>query len=293
MEPVIGVNLPNSSMNLDDTMRYLSTFKQAGFNAVEISLDTYPLIIDGEPCRVWIDALHGLLADFPFKYSAHIGRGLNLRDIQNKAKHRAVLKNSIDIASELNMSPLVLHYEAQSRNKEIESYFLQVHKDAAAYAEQKGIMLVVENIEVELVEPVIELVDRINSRNLRLAFDTGHAFLASNYFKFNFMEAFRATLPYLGHLHLSDNTGAFEELRITDRPTYDALPMGYRYEYGRGDIHLPPYFGVIPYDDLFTLTKDFHGTYVCEFYVERFMPFLHDIQQSVKNGILREQPTNE
>ena len=114
-------------------------------------------------------------------------------------------------------------------------------------------LLVIENIEVELIEPVIELVAEVNSPNLRLAFDTGHAFLASKYFKFDFIDAFKKTLPYLAHLHLSDNTGNFEDLRITDRAKYDALPMGYRIEYGRGDIHLPPYFGEIPYNELFSL----------------------------------------
>jgi len=285
MNPIVGINLPNNSVNPEETRHYLSAFSQAGFNAVEVCLDTYPLIIDGEPCRKWIDFLHRLLDEFPLKYSSHIGRGLDLRDLRNKDKHRAVLKTSIDIASELGMSPLVLHYEVQTRDSEIESYFLQAHKDAAAYAEQKGVMIVVENIEVELVEPVIELVDRVASGNLKLAFDTGHAFLASHYFKFDYLETFKKTLPYLAHLHLSDNTGIFEELRVTDRPKYDSLPMGYRYEYGRGDIHVPPYFGKIPYDELFALTRDFSGFYICEYYVERFIPFLADVQQSVRDGI--------
>ncbi|MCE5255405.1 MAG: sugar phosphate isomerase/epimerase [Spirochaetaceae bacterium] len=289
MNPLIGINLPNNSVNPEDTRRYFAAFCQAGFNAVEISLDTYPLIIDGEPCRKWIDYVHGMLDEFPFRYSAHIGRGLDLRDLKNKEKHQAVLKNSIDIAAELGMSPLVLHYEVQSRNREVEAYFLQAHKEAAAYAEQKGVLIVVENIEVELVEPVIELVDSVNSKNLKLAFDTGHAFLASHYFKFDYIRTFKKTLPYLAHLHLSDNTGVFEELRLTDRPKYDSLPMGYRYEYGRGDIHLPPYFGKIPYDELFALTKGYQGMYICEYYVERFMPFMADVQSMVSTGIARNQ----
>ncbi|MCE5256892.1 MAG: sugar phosphate isomerase/epimerase [Spirochaetaceae bacterium] len=286
MNPVIGINLPNGSYDSDATRRYLSIFKENGFDAVEVCLDTYPLIIDGAICEPWVEYIGRMLKEFPFKYSAHIGRGLDLRDLKNKEKHRTVLKSSIDLCARLGLSPLVLHYEVKGRNQEAEQYFIDAHKETAKYAEQKGVLIVVENIEVELVDPVVELVAAIDMPNLRMAFDTGHAFLASRYFKFDFIEAFKKTLPYLAHLHLSDNTGTFEELRITDRPKYDALPMGYRIEYSRGDIHLPPYFGKIPYDEFFSLLGDYKGMFLCEYYVERFLPFGELVQCRVRKGVL-------
>ena len=146
-------------------------------------------------------------------------------------------------------------------------------------------LVVVENIEVELVEPVVDLVAEVDSKSLRLAFDTGHAFLASRYFKFDFFDAFKKTLPYLAHLHLSDNTGIFEELRLTDRPKYDYMPIGYRLEYGRGDIHLPPYFGKIPYDEIFGLLKGYEGMFICEYYTERFAPFGRMVQERVRSAV--------
>ncbi len=286
--PTIGINLPNSSYDPDATRRYLSTFQKNGFDAVEVCLDTYPLIVDGEICEPWVAHLGEILKEFPFRYSAHIGRGLDLRDLRRKDQHRAVLKASIDICARLGFSPLVLHYEVKSRDQEAERYFIEAHREAAKYAEQKGVLIVVENIEVELVEPVIELVAEIDHPSLRMAFDTGHAFLAAHYFKFDFLESFKKTLPYLAHLHLSDNTGIFEELRITDRPKYDFLPMGYRFEYGRGDIHLPPTFGKIPYSDLFSILKgiEYRGIFLCEYYVERFMPFGELVQRRVREAVL-------
>lgn len=284
--PIIGVNLPGTP-DPEANRKRLSSFQQDGFDAVEVSLDSFPLIIDGEPCEPWIQYLETLLREFPFRYSAHIGRGLDLRDISKLHKHRAVLKHSIDICARLQMSPLVLHYEVRSRNLEVEKVFLEEHRRAAQYAGERGILLVVENIEVEWVDPVIELVAAIDSPSLRLAFDTGHAFLAAHYFKFDFLEAFKKALPYLGHFHLSDNTGVFEELRITDRPVYDALPMGWRYEFGRGDIHLPPYWGKIPYDELFRLASKYEGMFICEYYSERFLPFNGEIQKKVRERILK------
>jgi len=287
MTPLIGINLPNSSYDPETTRRYLSSFVADGFDVAEVCLDTYPLIVAGEICEPWVAFLGSMLKEFPLKYSAHIGRGLDVRDIRNKEKHRAVLKSSIDICARLGMSPLVLHYEVKGRDQEAEKYFIQAHCEAADYAGARGVLIVVENIEVELVEPVIELVAAVNSPSLRMAFDTGHAFLASHYFKFDFMEAFKKTLPWLAHLHMSDNSGIFEELRITDRPKYDFLPMGYRIEYGRGDIHLPPYFGKIPYDELFGELGDFKGIYLCEYYVERFMPLNGQVRKKVREGIMK------
>jgi sugar phosphate isomerase/epimerase len=264
----------------------LTAFRENGFDAVEVSLDSFPLIIDGEICTPWVDHLGRILSEYPFRWSAHIGRGLDLRDLPNITKHRTVLQASIDICSRLGMSPLVLHYEVRGRNRQAERTFLEAHKEAAAYGSERGVLIVVENIEVELVDPVIELVAEVDSPNLRLAFDTGHAFLASRYFHFDFFEAFKKVLPYLGHFHLSDNTGVFEELRIKDRPVYDALPMGYRCEYGRGDIHLPPYFGKVPYDELFALAVDYRGMYICEYYSDRFLPFNGEVQKKVRRKVL-------
>jgi len=141
--PTIGINLPNGSFDIDATRRYLSTFQQNGFDAVEVCLDTYPLIVDGEICEPWVARLSQVLKEYPFRYSAHIGRGLDLRDIRRKEQHRAVLRASIDSCARLGMSPLVLHYEVKSRDQEAERYFVEAHREAARYAEQKGVLIVV------------------------------------------------------------------------------------------------------------------------------------------------------
>ncbi|HCM25543.1 MAG TPA: hypothetical protein DIC34_03165 [Treponema sp.] len=282
--PIVGINLPRSA-DPEKIGKDLRAIRDNGFDLAEVSLDMCPLIIDGELCRPWVSRLKGLLAEVPLRYSAHIGRGLDLRDTGRLEKHRRVLRASIDICKELDLNPLVLHYEVRSRDLAVEETFYRELAEAADYAGERGVRLVLENIEVELVDPVIELVDRIASPNLKLNFDTGHAFLASKYFNFDFMAAFRKSLPYLGHIHLSDNTGVFEELRITDRPVYDSMPMGYRFEYGRGDIHLPPYFGKIPYDEIFALMGEYRGYYLCEYNSACFLPFNAEVQAKVRRRI--------
>ena len=143
------------------------------------------------------------------------------------------------------MNPLVLHYEFETKDLKIEEQFIELHIEVAEFASNHGVELCIENIEVERVDPVIRFLERTNTPNLRMTFDTGHAFLAARYFHFDFLEALEASLPYKSHMHLSDHTGTFEELRITDRVAYDALSKTRRIAFGRGDIHLPPYWGKI------------------------------------------------
>jgi sugar phosphate isomerase/epimerase len=131
----------------------------------------------------------------------------------------------------------------------------------------------------------VRFVCQVDRPNFRMNFDTGHAFLAARYFHFDFLEALRMALPQLGHVHLNDNTGVFEELRITDRPRYDHLSMGYRRTFGRGDIHIPPFWGVIPFDKVFGLLKDYRGLFVCEYVAQDFLPFNRSVQEKVRQAI--------
>ncbi|OHD68143.1 MAG: hypothetical protein A2177_03400 [Spirochaetes bacterium RBG_13_68_11] len=148
-----------------------------------------------------------------------------------------------------------------------------------------GLDLCIENIEVELVDPVVRFVRLVDRPNFWMNFDTGHAFLASRYFHFDFLESLRTSLPVLGHVHLNDNTGVFEELRITDRPRYDHLSMGYRRTFGRGDIHIPPFWGAIPFAEVFGLLKDYRGLFVCEYAAQDFIPFNRSVQEKVRSAV--------
>ena len=280
----LGINLPRSS-NPDTIRQNLTRFVKAGFDSVEFSLDLAPLIIAGEIKQQWLDFLRLLLAEFSLRYTGHIGRSVDLRDLERYELQKKVLFASIDVCSRLGVNSLVLHYELQSRDASEETKFFEAHVAAADYAATLDIDLCIENIEVERIEPVVDFVNRVARPNFRMCFDTGHAWLASKYFHFDFFESLRAALPVLAHVHLSDNYGIFEELRITDRAAYDSLPKGYRMSFGRGDIHVPPFWGNIPFEDVFLLLKDYSGVYVCEYASSFFLPFDAQIQQSVRSAI--------
>ena len=284
--PRIGINLPVDPRP-EAIRSSLRRFADCGYECVEVGLDTVPLIVRGEAKAEYVEALRRILKELPLGYSAHIGSGVDLRDRQDPELHERVAMASVEVSSSLGASPLVLHFEEQSKDLEIEGRFLDAHRRLASRARSLGVSLCVENIEVERVQPVVRFISEVASPALSMAFDTGHAFLASRYFHFDFLESLRQALPLITHVHLSDNTGDFEPLRITNRVVYDALPKGYRFAFGRGDVHLPPYWGDIPLDAVFSATRGFEGIYVCECYSEYFHPFLSQVRERVSAAIAR------
>jgi sugar phosphate isomerase/epimerase len=281
----VGVNLPGSSSDPVALEESLGAFAEDGFDSVEISLDTFPFIIGAEVARDWVEVVRDALAKHRFEYSAHVSLGLDLRDTRNFDFQRKTLFASIEVCRSLGANPLVLHYELESKDEQVEERFREVHQEAADLAARFGLRLCIENIEVERVEPCVRFVRAVDRPNFLMNFDTGHAFLASRYFHFDFLEALRTALPVVGHVHLNDNTGVFEELRITDRPRYDMLSMGYRRTFGRGDIHLPPFRGAIPFAEVFGLLKEYRGMYVCEYTTKDFLPFNRSVQEKVRGAI--------
>lgn len=286
MQPKIGINFPEH-LSFELLHTRLRSYTQDGFSHVEFSFDTFPLIIDGELCLPWIRLLRHELDSHPnLLFSGHIGRGLDLRDKSSYELHRKVLHSSIEACSTIGLNPLVLHYEKKSDDPAVERQFIDAHKEAADIAGDLGLTLCIENIEVERADAVLECVSKIDHPHVQIAFDTGHAALSSAYFGYDMMQSLRDMKPYIGHVHLSDNTARFEPLRITDRTVYDSLPMGYRRTYGRGDIHLPPYFGTIPFDEIFSILADCSCVYICEYTSEEFLPFNEEICTAVRGKIL-------
>lgn len=283
-QPPIGINLP-SDPRPEAISEHLRLFAESGFDAVEVDLDMAPLIVGGEIRDQWVDTLRSLLRSFPLAVSAHVSSGLDLRDRERFDLHEKVLESSIRVCASLRASPLVLHYEQESRDVLVEQRFADAHARAASLARECGVLLCIENIEVERMEPVVRLVREIDSPALRMTFDTGHAFLAAGFFHFDFLESLRLAAPVVAHLHLSDNTGEFERLRIADRVAYDALSKGMRVAFGRGDIHLPPFWGRVPFGRVFELTRGCGGIHVCEFESVRFRPFLRGIQERVRAAV--------
>jgi sugar phosphate isomerase/epimerase len=280
--PIVGINLPSSYTTPQSLEAGLRRMEEDGFDTVEIGMKTFPLIIGGRIVEEYVEWLGGQLKNRRLRYSGHIDASVDLRSEDNHELNKRVLFSSIDICSTLDMSPLVLHFELESDSSEIEKRFYDDHREAADFAGERGVLLCMENIEVERVEPVIRMVRELNHPNFRMCFDVGHAYLAAGHHRFDFLDAVRTAADLIGHVHLSGNAGVFEPLRLSNRPLYDSLSITHRMAFGRGDIHAPPLWGSIPYDDVFSILRRVDCTYICEYHSDLFIPFNRSVQEHVR-----------
>ena len=275
----------NAGLQLEDLHNELNRIKAWGFDGAEIVLDTFPLIIAGRIIAPVLDYIRPIFLESGLTFSAHIASGLNMRTRDDLNMHRNVLLRSIDICSELNLNPLVLHFEQCSHDDEIEAQFIRCHKEAAIYAKLLGIDLALENIEVEDYKLVLNAIEEIDSSNFGMTLDMGHLYLSSKHRGFCFEQALSECAPYATHCHVNDNAGIFEPLRLTDVDAYRNIPQSYCNTFGRGDMHVPPLYGEVPISTgIYELEKaGFRGIYTCEYAGRQYSPFNFEICQSVKS----------
>ena len=245
----------------------LAGIKAWGFDGVELELDAFPLIISGRINKPFVSLVGNVFKNCDLGRSAHIGTGLDLRSRDSLDLHMKVLEASVDICAELGLNPLVLHFEKDSGNRDIEDQFKRCHARAAEYALKRSVSLGLENIEIEHYKPVLEAIKEINHPNMPMVLDAGHLYLSSKYYGFSFEDAVKECAPYVSHCHLSDNSGIFEKIRLENFHLYRTLPMGYRITYGRGDIHMPPLYSEVPIPFFIKELKKagFTGKYVLEY----------------------------
>ena len=101
------------------------------------------------------------------------------------------------------------------------------------------------------IEDLVDQVKKINRENVGITLDFGHAFLASKYYHFIFLDSVKLALPYIKHVHIHDCFGkpklSYEEQDIN------------LIQFGIGDLHLPVGWGAIPYNKIFRILKNYQG----------------------------------
>ena len=185
---------------------------------------------------------------------------------------------------------LVLHFEQQSADPAVEAAFLDATRRLADRAQDQRLRIGVENIEVERLAPVLEFVRRVDRPNVGLTFDVGHAFLAARYFGFDYLEAVRAAGPLLIHLHVTDNFGRYDPLRLENFTLYRTQRSRDIFPVGRGDLHLPVGWGAIPYDQTFAALRGYQGSVITEYRYNLFRPHAQRLAQQLRSMVRRLGP---
>jgi sugar phosphate isomerase/epimerase len=243
--------------------------RRLGYTAVEIGMDGTGLMFGGRLHPRMLPQALAAFAKQDFRYSVHSPSSLDLRDRHNREIQMALARSTLEFCKQVGGRVLVLHFEQRSRDPSDEAAFeeaiLQLSDDAGE------VLLGIENIEVERVEPVVECVRRINRPNVAMTLDIGHAYLAAAYFRFDFLEAIRSTLPYVRHVHVNDNFGRYDPLRLENFTLYRTQTPVDTFPLGKGDLHFPVGLGGIPLEQVFEALRGYQGTVIHEYRYNLFL----------------------
>jgi sugar phosphate isomerase/epimerase len=152
----------------------------------------------------------------------------------------------------------------------------QALKRMALHAERLGVVIAVENRDPHLweiaalsrhgrtardlttyhqgmrLDLLAEQVRAVDSPNVGICLDVGHAFLAAPYWGVDYLAQIRAIAPDVKHVHWHDNFG-----RLDDR----SESLAERLTFGEADNHLPPGWGAIPLAEVLAalMQSDYNG----------------------------------
>lgn len=100
--------------------------------------------------------------------------------------------------------------------------------------------------------------------------DFGHVYLSSRWYGFNYIDGIATLAPHVNHFHVQDLFGT--PMSGVGNP-----------ELGEGDLHLPPGWGAIPFEDVFrAVSFPRRPVMLAELYPTRFLPELESVFDACK-----------
>ncbi len=296
----INVKLINGSLRL--LRNALDKAKEANFDVVELPLHGLDVIIGGRIRDKRLKEIKNILKDYPFCYSVHCPESLNLMNLEELKMEKAILKSSIEFSYEIGSHILVYHpgrYKSESkillrkqerlnqkelgRLKKIEQDIL---KNFSSTLKEANVFLCMENARpfigekeytyADDIEELVEQVNEIDSENIRINLDFGHAYLSANYYNKDFLKTISKVNPYVKHFHLHDNFGHPCFFQEKDQ---NLLIVN-----GRGDMHMPLGWGDIPFQEAIKILNS-DG---CFFVIEirpRYFEYMTESKQLIESLI--------
>lgn len=277
-----GVNTRRTDGNFRKLEEQLDYLKEAGFEYLEVSADVVDTISGGSIVPKKMDKLLKLLEHYGFRHTSHIQNGVDLRDREDREFQLEAFKSGIEFAGMIGAELLVCHFERESDDPAKESLFREAVLQGLEYAGRWDLKVGIENIEIDRLSKVVDFVKEMNEPNLLLVLDVAHAFLSERYFGENFLESLKKAASLTGHIHLSDNFGRFEKMRMENFDLYRISSYTNRLNLGRGDLNLPPGWGAIPYGEVLPIFENYQGIVILEYYHDKYLDFNSEILQETK-----------
>jgi len=283
---VKGIGINAHPARIDGEIRKLEEdlkfFQDVGYDYVEIPVDAIDVVYRGRLLPRRLRALKELLSRFELNYTVHAPLALDLRTREDHELQLELFRASLCFTAEIGAEIFVYHYGRKGSDPDLEELLYQGISEMASYATELGVLICVENIEIDTIQNVVDFVRQVAKESVGMTLDLGHGYLAAGYFGFDFLEAVRQARPYVRHIHVSDNFGRFEETRLVSYELYKQIPYRRRLALGKGDLHLPPGWGEVPWEEALRLLKGYEGVLTLEYYHHRYLPEARDILSRVK-----------
>lgn len=280
----IDANVEDLGGDLTKLESKLEIFTEVGFDNVELHIAGLNVIRGGKICKEELKELIKITRRFPLNYTCHAPNALNIAGGRNVKAHLQVFKVCLYLCVEVGAKLFVYHsgqntlkylfleYDRLPSEKELnQRWEVETERlaEMARLASDLGIVIGIENMDPQLSEilflaelgiPESQLakynqalrpdllahqIRMINSPNVGLTLDVGHAFLAVPYWEGkDFLTVIEEVAPQVRHVHLHDNFGCL--VNGVDKPCERLI-------FGVGDNHLPPGWGKIPLIEVLTI----------------------------------------
>jgi sugar phosphate isomerase/epimerase len=253
----VGYSVSNQK---DYTLKRLGTaLNEAtglGIGFVELPLYALDVIGNGRVLPSRLKMLKAVTCAHPLRYTIHGSGGINFfRDTLPLPLMKDVLKASLEVAAELGAINYVVHTgltEHAPADNEVETFYARQREalaEAGEIAADLGVTIVVENVHpgtpgcyTALPSRLAKELEAIGHPAVRACLDFSHAFLNANLQGVDPMTECVALAPFARQCHVHDSFGQLTHFRTHHRAD--------RMAFGEGDLHMPPGFGSIPWDEL-------------------------------------------
>ncbi len=273
----IDAGVADLSDDFSELSRALEHYAALGFDYVEIPLHGVGVMVGGQLLPSRFEKLCLVLAQFPLRYTVHAPHFLNLMDLENLCLQKQVFLECLRFAASIGAEVMVYHagrflpeeFFYMSKGWHLLSPGLREEmcckerealQEVAKEAERLGVTIGIENMRPfldgslysygEHLSLLVEQVKAVNHPQVGITLDVGHAYLAAQYYHFDFLETIALAAPYVRHIHLHDNFGRVSGYLETNQGELLAA--------GRGDLHLPVGLGKIPFTGVFGILEK-HG----------------------------------
>lgn len=276
----IGFATSLINSNITETVTHLEKVYEAGFSHYEIEITNASIMAGSR----WIpkrknDFVKGLLS-VPISYSIHLPMVLDLGDPNLRFEDaQNIIKAFIELSHELNNKDMVLH---PTRHVHHISSIQEINylKKLEPLFREADIVVHIENVlnkrlGGEYIHNVslrdnLSILRELNSDVFGYCLDVGHANINAAAQSENLIDEIEFISASVTHLHLHDNLG---------NPLNHSMNRHEAMLMGKGDMHMPPMWGTIPYGEILQPLKDYKGKVVLEIFQD-YLDDLHDIYQT-------------